>query len=167
MAQGRSRSGEVSFHGLEREAGGSRARSQRREKGTIRGGKGAQSRAEGCRITAENTKTRCRKISGTDHPSLSGFLPFSTSCLISILPCCPESLLFSMHAVCSHNGFFSINVFILLPVLCWMHHLLLLYSTVSAAPREPVLLGEGEAGADTVSLRGCEPCRLAPFLQFP
>lgn len=60
--------------------------------------------------------------------------------------------------------FLSINVFILLPVLCWMHHLLLLYSKVSAAPREPVLLGEVEAGTAIVSLEGREPWKLAPFL---
>lgn len=94
---------------------------------------------------------------------------FYPSALVVLFPSSPaaQNLSCSPCTLCAH-------IMAFFPLMCLSCSLCFVGCTiccsfiaVSAAPREPALLGEGEAGADTVSLRGCEPCRLAPFLQFP
>lgn len=160
----------MSFLGLEREAGGTRARPPAEGKrAPLEEGRGhtaehrvGESLRKIQKRAAERFQAQTIPVSQAFYPSALGVL-FSSSPAAQNLSACSPCML------CAHiMAFFPLMCFILLPVLCWMHHSLLLYSKVAAVPREPVLLGELEAGTDTVSPQGPdEPWRLAPFLQFP
>lgn len=121
-AEGRSGSGEVSFHGIERKAGGTRARLPAQGKrAPLEEGMGHTAEHRGGESPQKTQKRAAERFQAQTIPVTQAFLPFSTSCLIFILPRCPESLsLFSMLAVCSHNGFFFFPLMCLSCSLCFV-----------------------------------------------